>query len=506
MCSFPFYFFTLLCFVGSNVQASNRTITSLKVGSNIPSDWDLMFEPIYSKNNTPKGLVDASIAYNMTLTGTWSDIFLVIAPRDQFSSRNITCKDGHVEVKSNSGVIIVPDPSNTTANSTDPGPTFPDSTLVLAINSTTSQFAGSLMVNRTTLYSWTITACGKSVDAKVDGSMIFKSPYGMIPGHIFSNIFFHTWTSVIFTVSTMLWVVICLHFTSTIHEYHWYICGILILSMAESITSAAEGRRFNSTGSRAVGLFVISQTCSVIRELLGRVLLVYMCAGALITRPKLPRSFRHLLLVYCAAFGGLDAFTRYYVDAVFVPNFYLYFDFMLLTLHLTRIAFDACLVYVVLRALARTMNTLADFDEEKRSLYEYLRYVVIGACAVGAGYVIYDLDYVVRSGYSVDVRWRNFWLVSGGFWSIVSTGCMMAFLVIWKPSELSHLYTYSTIPAFVTSQLVDLDTVQSGLSRSSYKLQTEEKEEKHSESEERKSIHSPGPPLVISSDSDNDAI
>lgn len=322
------------------------------------------FEPIISSTDFQKGGYNSSICWNLFFDGDNSTIsYMIIGRYEEIGS--IVCNDSEL-ITPESNILIEK----------------------IEISNGSAHVEGCFPILETGLYTGFFVECNKLIvkDTSIEygnssieyfrniqpyifvnGWMIFKNPYGLLPAHRYPYLSFYSWMSVYFGIAIIIWIMANFKHANEVFAYHHCILAILIFSFLEMVLSRVDIYYFNDTGIRIHGLYIAAKLASVARKALSRVVVICLCSGIGISRPELPNSRKTLLYVVTMGYFFVNMLNETYNGVNYHTNESI--DLFSAFLHTVLVLMDTFIYFWMFLSLYETFSSLSQHEQYKTKLY-----------------------------------------------------------------------------------------------------------------------------------------
>ena len=274
----------------------------------------------------------------------------------------------------------------------------------------------------------------------------FYGARGFLPGTMwaylpFYGILFCLYTVILCWFSCLLW-----RNKESVLGLQWAIFAVMALGMVETAAWFFTNVRMNFTGHPSCcpmrSDLVVSWIVQTVKQTVSRLLLLSVCMGFGVVRPRLSKRLTTVLVVLGASFCGASLMNELvYINglsdtSVETPQESTFWKMI-------EAAVDAVIIIAIYAALRSVSEDLQKTGQTaKLEMYERLARALFGAISL---FVVYSIAAIVIVKVKGDiVPWRyGVVFVRDSIWEIFFIIILVAIAWIWRPCESTTRYAYS---------------------------------------------------------------
>ncbi len=265
------------------------------------------------------------------------------------------------------------------------------------------------------------------------GELVIESKSGHLPPEERIKLRFFQLQTLLYLGLLVLWRVWCSRWSEALFSIHHYITYAVALGFAESACWCVSLSHWNYVGHRWWSMIALATCGTVIRQGLTYALVLLVCLGLGVCRPKLETKQTVCCALLVASFILTE--TAYQMVSIAAPGWQM--NQMVGVLPGSFVATVFC-VWIV-QALDKTMAALENTDQStKLEVYQNLRsllYVGFGLTVAVQGY---HTATPIEEG-----KWKLAWLSSDGLVRVCFFVVLSAIMFLLRPSEQSSKMVYS---------------------------------------------------------------
>ena len=267
-----------------------------------------------------------------------------------------------------------------------------------------------------------------------------KDKHGYLEGKDYPLVLFYGLMSGVYALLTLIWLLVCGYHWRDILQVQLWIGGLLILSMIEMSVYCNKYMQVNNGYRVADALVVFGELLSTFKHGLSRVLVLVICMGFGIVKPKLGSS-KHLVfalgLAYCLFLSIDSIYERIvapYKPMTMRQQLYAF---------IPRAVINAIMIWWIIVSLVSTIRTLRlRRNVIKLSLYRHfsncLIFAIVSFIAFEAWWRHLTKDGCVKN-------WKEYWLSDEIFWNLLFTLVLIVIMVLWRPTVNNSRYAFSPL-------------------------------------------------------------
>ncbi|XP_078673913.1 transmembrane protein 87A-like isoform X1 [Branchiostoma floridae x Branchiostoma belcheri] len=218
----------------------------------------------------------------------------------------------------------------------------------------------------------------------------------------------------------------------------FWVGGVIILGMLEKAVFYAEYQHVNSTGVSVRGAVVFAELVSCLKRTLARMLVIIVCLGYGIVKPRLGPMLHRVLGVGALYFilGSVEGCLRSIRPKQDPTNQALLASIPLAVL-------DSAICWWIFSSLVQTTRTLRlRRNLVKLSLYRHFTNTLIFAVLASIGFMIWSFKTIRFTQCLSD--WSELW-VDEAYWHLLFSVILMVIMVLWRPTANNQRYAFSPL-------------------------------------------------------------
>jgi len=311
------------------------------------------------------------------------------------------------------------------------------------------------MVNVTTtgtfFIGWQIEA--KQVEAKVESvSLIIKARglHGYLAAQDYPLLIFYAVLSILYGLLALFWLVICAVHWRDILQIQCWIGAILALNMVEMSVYFSKYETVNNGQTVSDSIVICAEIISAFKHALSRVLVLIICMGYGIVKPRLGTT-KHLVFAV-----GLAYFLFVAIDGIYTKIVGDYTDKrQRLNAFVPKAVINAIIIWWIIASLVSTTRTLRiRRNVIKLTLYRHFTNCLVFAILSFLGFYVWWL-HLMQDG--CIKNWREYWLTDDIFWHLLFTLILVVIMFLWRPTINNSRYAFS--PLLDTDEDEDEQTI-----------------------------------------------
>eukprot|EP01028_Stygiella_incarcerata_P014039 TRINITY_DN8916_c0_g1_i1.p1 TRINITY_DN8916_c0_g1~~TRINITY_DN8916_c0_g1_i1.p1 ORF type:complete len:562 (+),score=124.84 TRINITY_DN8916_c0_g1_i1:144-1829(+) len=275
---------------------------------------------------------------------------------------------------------------------------------------------------------------------RISGEVTFMNPYGHIPGGYYELLPFYGMATTVFGGMFVIWAVLLWRYRHILLRIQGYITLVFGITLVECAIYVFHYNHFNETAKMNNGLLEFGIFLTILRKTLSRVLLLTVCMGLGIVRPKLRRKSKIRLYIFGVCYFSA-AILHEWVSSLFMSG---NTDGVTMVLSSIPVIVMDTICYVsVLVAITNTMQYLKSHGQnEKHKMYRTLSHALAFYIISSVGWVIYQMISITSS--SADERWESAWTLDA-FWFFLFAVVFFVVLIVWRPMSRNTRYAYTSL-------------------------------------------------------------
>ncbi len=333
------------------------------------------------------------------------------------------------------------------------------------VNVGSIQFGGNMGLTNGTYYRWKSTLsthypvnteswhnvafqlCDSEIadpKAHVDGTVTFHNPYGYLPAELFGFIPFEGMRMIMFAVFGAYYLHQYIKYRDSTLPLHKATLAVFLVAFIEAASWFIAYQTINETGTPYCCPFpttvVIALVLQVFRATFSRMLLLVVCLGYGIVRPRLLTT-EWVVVTIIITLYFVGAVVAHVSEIVMVHDVHDDSPEHVLAWQIPAMILDVLLLSWIYLALGSTIRILTEFKQtNKLRMYLSLQKVItffVSLFAIMTMFVLMD-----KAGI-LSWPWQLAWLEQV-LWEILNFGVLAAICIICKPSDNSMLLSYAS--------------------------------------------------------------
>lgn len=279
-------------------------------------------------------------------------------------------------------------------------------------------------------------------NATVTGEVIFKNPYGYLPGKAYSLMPFNGWLALFYLVLGIAYLVLCALHWRELLQVQYGLAGIIALGMIDSMTWYFVFVSFNNEGILTSAAMFFAVTFTVLKKTVTRALFLLVAMGLGVVKSTIGATKYKVLLLIAGCFAVDLAQEILEVNHNFVPGFTIT-QASLLFLNLPSAIIYTTFLWWLYVSLQRTRQQLILRRQTLKSdLYRTFFNVLVAVAVVAGLAAIYQIFLNFTHSQDENVQWYSRWIWDA-FWEFLFflVLCIVAFL--WRPRKNNTRYGMS---------------------------------------------------------------
>ena len=286
---------------------------------------------------------------------------------------------------------------------------------------------------------------GQILRGKLEGEVAFRNPYGYLPGEMYGMLPFAGARALCVLGLFIFFLCHYFYYADSCLPLHTGIVIVQLIALVEFVVWFSAYLVINESGLPYCCPFpkevVAALILQVFRQTVSRVLLLVVCLGYGIVRPRLLP-----VEVYAVAFMAGAYFVASIVASVaqimhFQRQVNLSSEDTSGTYGVPQFLLDVLFLSWIYISLTSTIRILTEFKQAaKLKLYEALHRTIIGFVTMFVGVTI--LGVAGQVGFFV-WPWEYLWLMDV-LWECINVAVLFAVSIICLPSDTSRLLTYAS--------------------------------------------------------------
>jgi hypothetical protein len=242
----------------------------------------------------------------------------------------------------------------------------------------------------------------------------------------------------VYSLYAIFWLIISACYWRDLLRVQFWIGGVIFLGLLEKAFFLSEYQTINATGQSVRGAVIFAEFVSCLKRTLARLLVMVVCIGYGIVKPRLGVALRKVVVlgVLYFIFSMVEGMDRVLKPRFFITKRDLW---AVLPLALT----DATIFVVTFSYLVQTIRQMRiRRNVAKFNLYRHfsnLLIIIICASIVFMAWSIYSHKWT-----SCLENWQDMW-VDNTFWHILFSSILLVIMWLWRPSKNSIRYAYSPV-------------------------------------------------------------
>lgn len=309
-----------------------------------------------------------------------------------------------------------------------------------------AQMKGDYSVSLTRWHNVVVQFCTDTFDyADIKGTITFKNPYGYLPGMFYGYLPFEGARMVALVLFGIAYLFSIYKHWDELLPLHGAILFVLGVAILEATMWFAAYAQLNNTGQPYCcpfpNIVAASLIFSVLRRTTTRALLLVVCLGYGIVRPKLQNAEWIAVslitgLYFIASIVDESATIMRESNVKHDPN-----NSLSVYWELPAMLLDIVFLTWIYLALSSTVRILQEYQQTfKLQMYKQLAATI--AIFVGL-FGVLTIFVLAQRGGAMDWSWQWMWLQSV-MWEVLNFGILAAVCMIWRPSDNAKYLSYSS--------------------------------------------------------------
>ncbi|KAL5270127.1 hypothetical protein ACHWQZ_G001003 [Mnemiopsis leidyi] len=244
----------------------------------------------------------------------------------------------------------------------------------------------------------------------------------------------------VYALLALIWLIVCgCHYRDILQIQIW-IGGMLALNMVEMSVFCNKYQTVNNGQEVSDSLVVFAELLSTFKHGLSRILVLIICMGYGIVKPRLGTT-KHLVLALGLAYCLFVAIDSIYVKLV-APTKPMT-QRQRLYAYIPRAVVNAVLIWWIIASLVSTIRTLRmRRNVIKLTLYRHFS----NALAFGIlSCVAFEIWWIHLTKEGCIQNWKEYWLSDDIFWNVLFTMILMVIMFLWRPTVNNSRYAFSPL-------------------------------------------------------------
>ncbi|XP_078594222.1 transmembrane protein 87A-like isoform X2 [Branchiostoma floridae x Branchiostoma japonicum] len=242
----------------------------------------------------------------------------------------------------------------------------------------------------------------------------------------------------VYVVYGVIWLLLLACQWRDLLRIQFWVGGVIILGMLEKAVFYAEYQHVNSTGVSVRGAVVFAELVSCLKRTLARMLVIIVCLGYGIVKPRLGPMLHRVLGVGALYFilGSVEGCLRSIRPKQDPTNQALLASIPLAVL-------DSAICWWIFSSLVQTTRTLRlRRNLVKLSLYRHFTNTLIFAVLASIAFMIWSFKTIRFTQCLSD--WSELW-VDEAYWHLLFSVILMVIMVLWRPTANNQRYAFSPL-------------------------------------------------------------
>ncbi|GBG25830.1 Transmembrane protein 87A [Hondaea fermentalgiana] len=279
-------------------------------------------------------------------------------------------------------------------------------------------------------------------DVLADITFEYLNPYGYLSGWTFGILPMSGFLCIGYAILAAIYLVLCLRNREHILGLQKAIMCVIIMGLVERFAQFLTYLEMNESGAKSCcpmrADLTFSSALSVLKRSSSALLLLAVCLGFGVVKPRLERSTN--LKIF--ALGVVYTFSSLLLDFQRIadiskhgrPTEPLYFASLIVSVC------DVIILFWIYFAMSEILYELREGQQiAKLGMYQRLaRALAIWAFT----WMIFTVLEVMVLQRSIEIEWR-YWFVLVSFWDLFFLGILLQICYIWAPSPLTAQYAFS---------------------------------------------------------------
>jgi len=272
---------------------------------------------------------------------------------------------------------------------------------------------------------------------ELSGDIEFENPYGYLAAISFGSLPFYFVMVVLYVILAVVFTRLVLKHKNEVLRLQMALLVVIFLGLFEVCIWFLFYLDLNASGRPACcplhqfAFFAIG--LNVLKRTISRCVLVAVCLGFGVVRPKLRRKTTVLICALGTAYFGLATNADIRINSSSYP---VVDDFWTVPVTILDVVFVLWIYHgltIVIEELFRLKQTV------KLEMYKTLKRVLQLFVVMWVSFALFAI--AVSKG-SIALSWRHQWVLHS-FWHLTYYSILVAVCVVWRPSEQSNQYAYS---------------------------------------------------------------
>jgi hypothetical protein len=280
--------------------------------------------------------------------------------------------------------------------------------------------------------------------AHVDGTVAFHNPYGFLPAELFGFIPFEGARTLMFAVFGAYYFYQYIKHRESSLPLHKATLIVFIIAFVEAASWFVAYQTINETGTPYCCPFpttvVVALVLQVFRQTFSRMLLLVVCLGYGIVRPRLLTT-EWVVVTIIITLYFIGAVVGHVSEIIMVHDVHDDSPEHALAWQIPAMILDVILLSWIYLALGSTIRILNEFKQtNKLHMYTSLSRVItffVSLFALMTAFVLLDKAKILAW------PWQLAWLEQV-LWEILNFGVLAAICFICKPSDTSNMLSYAS--------------------------------------------------------------
>lgn len=244
----------------------------------------------------------------------------------------------------------------------------------------------------------------------------------------------------VYALLALIWMIVCcIHYRDILQIQLW-IGGMIALNMVEMSVFCSKYQAVNNGHEVTDALVVFSEILSTLKHGLSRMLILVICMGYGIVKPRLGTT-KHLIMALGLAYCLFVAIDGIYIKLV-SPTKQLS-QRQRLYAYIPRAVVNAIIIWWIIASLVSTIRTLrARRNVIKLTLYRHfsnsLAFGIVACVAFEIWWIHLTKDGCIQN-------WKEYWLSDDIFWNLLFSMILMIIMFLWRPTVNNSRYAFSPL-------------------------------------------------------------
>jgi len=275
------------------------------------------------------------------------------------------------------------------------------------------------------------------VRLSVTGELLWKNPYGYLPGQILGYLPLYWIVAILYLLLCLVWGIRCIRFLHDMVLLQKFISIIIVISVIDSLIWAGNYTTINKEGYTTDTTKIFAALFSSFKLTLLRTLILLIALGLTITRLNIQRRTRTFIIILTCIYYVVEA-TNLYIEVALaagrevIEDWRMFFFVLLIIGNLIYFLWIAYGIY-------GTVALLKPRDVQKIQMYKKLTILLSTCFATSVFIVIAEL--ITEAADDSDKQFRASWLWQG-YWELVYCACILFIAWVWRPNEDNKRFAY----------------------------------------------------------------